>query len=423
MFQKSHPALSNRFQSASSRTSERRSATPSVTLRMPLSNAARSVSAASVRQHAHSGSGPPVECGRMTCAALLSARVAIYSIHSGVRNGMSQLTIRFQSDRAALPSASSSAVMIPPSGPPRGQRSSIISTPNASYFPRSATTFAFFVTLCRSSTMRASMGFPPNSISACFRLPQARNPRDNWSSPYSLLDSPVTSHESLLFRPFPARPANPQFAQFFLQALPVQPDGRRSSRYVPAMLRQLFRQVRYLKLPLRLPEIAFANSVVRSAVVLFVRQGLAVHNFRRQIVNADFVAARKHQASLQRVLQLAHVSRPIVFLDGNHCLALQLRRSPQPRTMHLQESLRQQREVFFVRTERRQLDGYHAQPVEQILAKFSATNLCPQISVRRADHAHVHRNRLRPAEPLDDAVFQRAQHFGLGHRIHVPDFV
>ncbi len=76
MFQKSRPALSNRFQSRASRTSARSSEMPWFTRRTPLSKAAWSVFTASVRQHAHSGSGPcsewarqlePRSCDRASC--------------------------------------------------------------------------------------------------------------------------------------------------------------------------------------------------------------------------------------------------------------------------------------------------------------------------------------------------------------------
>src|SRR6266478_1330516 len=169
MFQNNRPALSNRFQSASSRTSARSSAIPAVTLRTPLSNSERSFAAAAVCQQAHSGSGPDVECGKTTCALLVPARSQRRASHSRVRNGMSQLRIRFHSGRAAVRPASSSAVMIPPSGPSPGQRSSTVVTPNAVYLFAAATILTSFVTCRSSSIMRFSIGVPPTSTSALSR--------------------------------------------------------------------------------------------------------------------------------------------------------------------------------------------------------------------------------------------------------------
>ena len=76
-----------------------------------------------------------------------------------------------------------------------------------------------------------------------------------------------------------------------------------------------------------------------------------------------------------------------------------------------------------MRPQRRQLDSHHAEPVEQILAKLSRANLLLQIAVRGANHSHIHGDWLRPAQPLDGAVLEYAQHFRLRHRIHVPNFI
>src|SRR6266849_5814205 len=43
--------------------------------------------------------------------------------------------------------------------------------------------------------------------------------------------------------------------------------------------------------------------------------------------------------------------------------------------------------------------------------------------MRRADHPHVHFDRVRSSEPLDFSVLECAQHFCLRHRIYVADFV
>src|SRR6266436_79835 len=169
MFQNSRPALSNCFQSASSRTSAWSSEIPSVTLRTLRSNPERSFAAAPVCQQAQSGSGPDAECGNKTCALLFAARSLKNRNQSDVKNGISQLTIRFHSCLSAFVAESSSPVMIPPSGPSPGQLSSITSAPNATYLPGTTTIFTCFVTPRSSSIMRSSLGFPPTSTSALSR--------------------------------------------------------------------------------------------------------------------------------------------------------------------------------------------------------------------------------------------------------------
>src|SRR5690348_12587431 len=97
MFQKSRPELSNRFQSRSSRTSARSKATPSITLRTPLSKAGCNVVTEFVRQQAHSGAGPVSECGRSTLALVVAVRSGKNIFQSCVKIGMSQLTTKFHS--------------------------------------------------------------------------------------------------------------------------------------------------------------------------------------------------------------------------------------------------------------------------------------------------------------------------------------
>src|SRR6266568_1887745 len=196
IFQNNRLALSNRFQSAWSSTSARSSAIPSVTLRTPRSNPERNFASAAVCQQAQSGSGPDAEYGKTTCALLLVARSQRKASHSSVRNGMSQLTIRFHSPFAGFVAAFSSAVMIPPSGPSPGQRSSTIAAPNPAYLLGAATIFTSFVTRRSISIMRSSIGAPATSTSALSRqIEYSRLPPEyihrlpSRFSPQSSLDS------------------------------------------------------------------------------------------------------------------------------------------------------------------------------------------------------------------------------------------
>ncbi len=73
--------------------------------------------------------------------------------------------------------------------------------------------------------------------------------------------------------------------------------------------------------------------------------------------------------------------------------------------------------------QRRQFYGHNAQTIKQIFPKFSGANCRRQIAMRRADHPHIHRNRLRAAQAFNRPILQRAQHFRLRDRIHVADFI
>src|SRR3954469_20657441 len=85
--------------------------------------------------------------------------------------------------------------------------------------------------------------------------------------------------------------------------------------------------------------------------------------------------------------------------------------------------LREERDVFSTPSERRKLNRYDVEAVEQILSKRAATHGVRRIAVRRGQNAHVHRNLVRPAEPSDVPVFEDAQQFGLKCDGHLGDFV
>ena len=102
----------------------------------------------------------------------------------------------------------------------------------------------------------------------------------------------------------------------------MQADCGRGAGHVPAMIRQLFGQIRHLEFPLGLAKILFAHSVVLLVAAMLVRNRLAMHDLRGQVFNSNLFPAAKHQAPFQCVLQLAHIARPIVFLNGRHRRAL-----------------------------------------------------------------------------------------------------
>ena len=89
----------------------------------------------------------------------------------------------------------------------------------------------------------------------------------------------------------------------------------------------------------------------------------------------------------------------------------------------LQEGIDKHRNVVFVRPQRRELDSHHPQAIEEVLAEFAIADGERQIAMCRADDPHVDGYRLRAAEPFDGAIFERAQHLRLRHRVHIPDFV
>ena len=90
------------------------------------------------------------------------------------------------------------------------------------------------------------------------------------------------------------------------------------------------------------------------------------HDRRRQIVNIDRSPAAEDDQTLDRVLELADVARPVVGRQGRDRIR---RRSSRParcaRRRWLQELLDQQRDVVAPLAQRRQPDDDHAEPIER----------------------------------------------------------
>lgn len=204
MFQKSRPALSNRFQSFSSSTSVLKCSKTEVTLRTPRLNRSSITGLADVRQHAHSGSNPKLDFGTTTCALLSKARPIKNISQSLDRKGMSQLKMRFHSQAVDCAAVFSSAVIIPPSGPSPGHRSAMHGAPNPPYLsvaPTILTSSAATVApAATNSHIRINIGFPPiSAIALSFPKRRLSPPASTYlasSAAVLLFVFPVTSHQS-----------------------------------------------------------------------------------------------------------------------------------------------------------------------------------------------------------------------------------
>src|SRR6266404_1609951 len=330
---------------------------------------------------------------------------------------MSQPTIKFHSASPTVSLVVSSAVMIPASGPCPSQRSLTPVIPSFAYLCGAAITFTSLVTAPSSARIRNSMGAPSISTKALSR-PKRVLPPPAKTYACAILRG-VFSPPTLFFLDrLASRPPNSQLAQFLLQALPVQTNRCRGPRNIPAMIGKLLAQIRDFKFSLGLAKVLFAQSIIAPVCGTLAHQHLAMSDFLRQIRYANFLPAAKHQAALERILQFAHVSRPVVSLDCRAGFSRQPRRATQACRVHLQKRFCQHRKVGLMRAQRRQFDGDHAQPIKQVLAKFPRANLRRQIAVRSADYSHIHRNRVRAAQPFNRPSLQCTQHFCLRDRIH-----
>jgi hypothetical protein len=62
--------------------------------------------------------------------------------------------------------------------------------------------------------------------------------------------------------------------------------------------------------------------------------------------------------------------------------------------------------IFAAFTQGRELEAHHVEALEEILANFPFANHGFQIAVRGSDDAHIHGNRLRPANALESLLLE-----------------
>ncbi len=72
---------------------------------------------------------------------------------------------------------------------------------------------------------------------------------------------------------------------------------------------------------------------------------------------------------------------------------------------------------------RRHAQGDDIDPVVQVLAKFSFLDRLFDVPVRRRDHAHIHGNGFRGADPVDNPFLEDPQDFCLQIDAKVSDLI
>ena len=158
----------------------------------------------------------------------------------------------------------------------------------------------------------------------------------------------------------------------------------------------------------------------RESRCIDMRAEMAQH----QIIERDFFASRHDHCTLDGVLQLADVARPIVRQDpvprvvGEAGNAL-----PVLRRITSQELLGQQLNVIGALAKRRQIDLHDGKSIIQVLAQLTFAERLLQIPVRCSDDANVDRDLLLASEAAHRARFERAQQLHLNVRRHLRDLV
>ena len=141
-------------------------------------------------------------------------------------------------------------------------------------------------------------------------------------------------------------------------------------------------------------------------------------------LGADPRAGRQHDRTLDDVLQLAHVARPVVSLHEVEGLGRQLQvRLVVLGPVLLQEVMGEQRDVFAPVAQRRQLDLDDVQPIVEVFSELPFGHELLEVDVGRRDDAGVDLLRLDPAQPHELPFLHHPQQLGLRLYRHAADLV
>ena len=132
----------------------------------------------------------------------------------------------------------------------------------------------------------------------------------------------------------------------------------------------------------------------------------------------------QNDRAFDHVLQLAHVTGPVVGLQGGEAIVgytFDADAMFPAKTLH--ELLRQKGNVFLALPQRRDVDRHHVQAEKQILPEFFALDALLHVAVGRGDDAYVHLDRPVAAHTLKFPFLQHAQQFRLDLQGDFADFI
>ena len=127
----------------------------------------------------------------------------------------------------------------------------------------------------------------------------------------------------------------------------------------------------------------------------------------RKVAHGDNPGAAQDAGMLDGMLELTHISRPIIPDEQRHDI---FRKGPNGfakfRIDFLKEMTGKKRQVINTLPERRQFKAYDVEAIIKVLAKGSLTNLFGKILIGGCDYTYINRNGRRIADPLYHSFLQ-----------------
>jgi hypothetical protein len=149
-----------------------------------------------------------------------------------------------------------------------------------------------------------------------------------------------------------------------------------------------------------------------------------VHRHAPEILHVEGLTPAEDDALLDTVLELAHVSRPLVADEEIQ----RARREPPHRAAVARRELRQEmigeeRDVLRPLAQGRDRDVDHGDPVVEIGAEGPASHRLPEVAVRGRDEADVHPPEAAVADPAEVLELEHAQELRLKRQAELADLV
>src|SRR5208337_1105217 len=159
-------------------------------------------------------------------------------------------------------------------------------------------------------------------------------------------------------------------------------------------------------------------------IAIFAGVNVGFFGGQTQIFSANGFSGCEDDGPLHHVFQLAHIAGPLVALEQNYRIALNILHRLLEQLPILAEKMPcNPRDVFRALLKRRRIDAHDVNAVEKILAEFSFGHQFPQVLMRGEDEARAQGNELVASQAAEFHLLQDAEQLDLREQAEIADFI
>src|SRR5208337_4415713 len=146
--------------------------------------------------------------------------------------------------------------------------------------------------------------------------------------------------------------------------------------------------------------------------------------FKLRHGQAEFGPGRENHGSLDQILELPHVTRPVIACKGVHFLSRDgFNTAVHQARVFLHEIAHQQGDIFAAFAEGWNHDGEDVQAIVKVAAKKALFNHVSEVAVCSRHDANINPNSAGSTQSLKLSFLQYAQELGLKFERNIADFV